>query len=108
MSLARRICVLAFVACLGISTARAAAPIPRLWSKQGPVPTAAEAIAIAVKLWSPIYGTDKVAREKPYHASLERGVWTVQGSVPRRAAGGAAILRIRKSDGEVLLLSHFK
>ena len=85
-----------------------ASPMPQWWPKQGPVSTAAAAIEVAVKLWSPIYGAQHIARERPYHASLEHGVWTVQGSVPRGAVGGAAILKIRRSDGEVLFLSHYK
>jgi len=90
------------------SSVRAAPQMPRSWRKQGPIPTAADAIAVAVRLWSPIYGADHIAHERPYHATLKDGVWTVSGSIPRGAVGGAAILKIRKSDGEVLFLSHYK
>jgi len=79
-----------------------------VWPDQGYVPTAAAAIVIAIKLWSPIYGEAHIAREKPYHAILHDGVWTVMGSVSHGTPGGAAVLRIRKSDGKVLLLSHYK
>jgi len=89
-------------------SASAASGIARSWPKQGPVPTAAAAIDIAVKLWSPVYGAERIAHEKPYRVSLAGGVWTVQGSIPRGWKGGAATLKIRKSDGEVLLLTHYK
>ena len=82
--------------------------MPRSWPAEGPVPTQAAAISIAVKLWSPIYGADRIAKEKPYQATLKDGVWTVVGSIPRGAVGGAAVLKIRRSDGKVLLLSHYR
>jgi len=41
----------------------AAPPMPRSWPDQGPVRTEAAAISIAIKL-SPIYGADRIAREK--------------------------------------------
>jgi NTF2 fold immunity protein len=43
----------------------------------------AEAIRIAVAAWQPIYGAAHIAAEKPYHASLNRGIWTVTGSLPK-------------------------
>jgi len=93
---------------LALSPLGAAPQMAHSWPKRGPVPTAGDAIAIAVRLWSPLYGADHIAHEKPYHATLKNGVWTVSGSIPRGAVGGAAILKIRKSDGEVLFLSHYK
>ena len=108
MTLIRQSSTFAAIFALGIGLACAASEMPQSWPEQGPIPSAAAAIRIAVKLWSPIYGTDHIAHERPYHAALQDGVWTVQGSIPHGARGGAAILKIRKSDGKVLLLTHYK
>ena len=75
---------------------------------QGLVPDAKTAIAIAVAVWSPIYGEKQIALEQPYAASLADGKWTVTGSLPKGWLGGAAIAVISKSDGQVLRVSHGK
>jgi hypothetical protein len=72
-----------------------------------------EAIEIAVKAWIPIYGKEKIEGEKPYHAELEDGVWTVNGSLPEApkgsiAIGGVAIARISQKDGKVIETGHTK
>jgi hypothetical protein len=103
-----KICAALAVVFIGSVSLWAAPPMPRSWPDQWPVPTEAAAISIAIQLWSPIYGADHIAKEKPYHATLKRGVWTVMGSIPREAVGGAAVLKIRQSDGKVLLLSHYR
>ena len=38
------------------------------------------AVKIAVAVWAPIYGEKEIAKEKPYHATLTNGVWTVEGT----------------------------
>lgn len=77
--------------------------------KGGFVPTAKTAIKIAVAVWEPIYGEDKIAREKPYRARLDtNGVWTVTGSLPKDMAGGVAVAEIAKDDGKILRVSHGK
>jgi len=75
---------------------------------QGLVPDAKTAIAIAVAVWTPIYGEKKIAAEKPYTAKLTDGKWTVTGSLPKDWVGGVAIAVISKSDGQVLRVSHGK
>jgi NTF2 fold immunity protein len=72
------------------------------------VPDAKTAIKIAVAVWEPIYGEAQIAGEKPYHADLKNGVWTVEGSLPNGWKGGVAIAKISKSDGTVLLVIHEK
>ena len=76
--------------------------------KEGYVPNAATAIKIAVAVWEPIYGVEKIAGEKPYKASLVGDVWVVQGSLPKGWLGGVAIAEISKSDGKILRVSHGK
>jgi len=74
--------------------------------KEGFVPNEKTAIKIAVAVWEPIYGENKIAGEKPYHASLSNGVWTVEGSLPKGLRGGVAFARIAKEDARILAVSH--
>ena len=71
------------------------------------MPDAETAIHIALAVWLPIYGKEKIESEKPYTATLKEGVWTVTGSVPRGDyVGGFAIAEISKQDGTILRVSH--
>ena len=72
----------------------------------GFVPDAETAIAIAVAVCNPIYGKDDIERQKPYHATLSNGVWTVVGSLPPNMVGGVAIIKISKDDGRILHIKH--
>jgi hypothetical protein len=74
--------------------------------KDGFVPTADVAIAIAVAIWEPIYGKDHIAKKKPYHADLKDGVWTVEGSLPKGTAGGVPTAKISRADGRILFVIH--
>jgi len=74
----------------------------------GVVPDEATAIKIAVAVWEPIYGVDKIAAEKPFRATFADGVWTVQGSLPKGWVGGVALAEISKADGRIIRLSHGK
>jgi hypothetical protein len=108
-----RIChqFISTVACFVIALAVAFAQgKPSL--KDGYVPEADTAIKIAVVVWSRMYGEHEIAAEKPYHASLEDGIWTVQGSMPKEVSekptpiGGVAYAEIAKTDGRILLIGH--
>ncbi len=48
----------------------------------GFVPDSATAVRIAVAIWTPIYGEDRIAAEQPCHAQLRGGIWTVTVSLP--------------------------
>ena len=74
----------------------------------GVVPDDATAIKIAVAVWEPIYGADKISAEKPFRATLTKGVWTVQGSLPEGMKGGVALAEISKADGRIIRISHGK
>ena len=76
--------------------------------KAGVIPTEATAIKIAIAVSEPIYGADKIAAEKPFHATLAKGVWTVQGSLPKGWVGGVVLVEISKTDGRILRISHGK
>ena len=74
--------------------------------KDGYVPDEQTAIAVAVAVWTPIYGKDKIEGEKPYNAHLKNGVWTVTGSLPEGFDGGVAEADIAKDDGRILRVIH--
>ncbi|MEA3347180.1 MAG: YbbC/YhhH family protein [Candidatus Auribacterota bacterium] len=74
----------------------------------GYVPNEATAIKIAVAVWEPIYGIDKIKNEKPYIATLRDNVWYVSGSLPEGWLGGVAEAEIDKKTGRVLRISHGK
>ena len=74
--------------------------------KDGYVPDEQTAIAIAVAVWTPIYGKEKIEGEKPYKAQLKNGVWTVTGSLPEGFDGGVAEIDISKMDGRILRVIH--
>jgi hypothetical protein len=78
--------------------------------KAGYVPDAKTAIKIAVAVWEPIYGVEKIAKEKPYRTELTNAVWIVQGSFNKGKGwkGGVAIAEIAKDDGRILRVSHGK
>lgn len=79
----------------------------------GCVPDAKTAVRIAIAVWSPIYGEKRIQGERPFHAFLQHGVWTVTGSLPRlkgnaKAVGGVAFAEIAQRDGRVLRVIHGK
>jgi len=74
----------------------------------GYVPDAATAIKIAIAVWEPIYGAKLIASEKPHDATLQKGVWTVRGSLPKNTPGGVAIAELSKEDGRIIRVSHSK
>jgi hypothetical protein len=76
--------------------------------KNGLVPDAKTAIAIAVAIWVPIYGEKQIAAQKPYIANLKQGKWTVTGSLPTGWIGGTAIVVITQADGKIIRVSHGK
>ena len=82
-------------------------PRHNLIPEDGYVPTEEVAIKIAVAVWEPIYGADKIADEKPYRATLREGIWTVQGSLKTKK-GGVALAEISRRDGRILRISHGK
>lgn len=72
----------------------------------GLVPDAETAISIAVAVWKPIYGTEKIQAQRPFKAKLIKGIWHVAGSLPAEIPGGVAEARISKANGRVLYVMH--
>lgn len=80
---------------------------------QGYVPDARTAIRIAIAVWSPIYGEKHIQSERPFHAALNHGIWTVTGSLRPSphgyvVVGGVALAKISKKDGCILQVIHGK
>jgi hypothetical protein len=74
----------------------------------GYVPDEATAIAIAVAVWTPIYGKEKILSEKPFVARLDGDVWSVHGTLREGWIGGTAEAEISKEDGRILSVMHGK
>jgi hypothetical protein len=75
---------------------------------EGYVPNEEAAIKIAIAVWEPIYGSKKIAQEKPYKAKLQNGVWFISGSLKSGWKGGVAEIEICKATAQVIRLSHGK
>ena len=75
--------------------------------KDGFVPDEKTAIAIAVAVWSPIYGEKIIQKEKPFKAVLKDGVWHVERTLPvKYTRGGTVEAEISKEDARILRISH--
>jgi hypothetical protein len=101
------IAVIAFAFVVGCKDNRKSGPNSDP-QKNGYVPDAETAIAVAVAVWNPIYGKEQIEKEKPYKASLSNGVWTVEGSLPEGHIGGVAEIDISKDDCKILRVIHGK
>lgn len=75
---------------------------------EGYVPNEETAIAIAVAVWVPIYGKERIEEKKPYKAILKDGIWYVRGSIPQGWKGGVPEAEITKDNGRILRVSHGK
>jgi len=81
--------------------------------KNGFVPTAYVAIAIAEAVLVPVYGKNVIESERPFHATLKGDLWIVTGTVPCEdpppgavCPGGYAEVRISKKDGRIVYMIH--
>ena len=76
--------------------------------REGMVPDAPTAVAIAIAVWNPVYGEKEIASERPYSAVLRRGEWTVTRRMSDSWVGGAPTAVISKKDGRVIKIYHTK
>ena len=74
----------------------------------GVIPSGAVAKSIANAYLGEVYGAQKIRAEFPLVATLQDGVWTVAGSLPRAMLGGVAIIRLCRRNGTVLSIIHGK
>jgi hypothetical protein len=96
---------------LAVANAQSHAP------KEGFVPDSTTAVKIAEAVLIPVYGKEKVESERPFKATLETGVWIVDGTlhcsdgkggVTTDCVGGTAEVKLSKVDGRVLWMIHYK
>jgi hypothetical protein len=83
--------------------------------KDGFVPNAVVALAIADAVLFPVYGKEQIMAERPFKAILGGNVWIVTGSIPcdnpppgATCPGGAAEVRISKKTGAILFMTHYQ
>jgi NTF2 fold immunity protein len=79
---------------------------PSYQPRNGFIPDANTALKIAEAVLIPIYGKEQIAAEQPFRAILRGNTWMVVGTLKPGLAGGTAIIRLSKSDGRVLFVSH--
>jgi len=81
------------------------------------VPDSATAVKIAEAVLVPVYGKKKIDSEEPFHAKLDKDVWTVSGTLrcpdgkggtTTLCVGGVAVVQISKFDGRILSVTHYK
>ena len=70
--------------------------------QNGYVPDEKTAVAIGVAVLEAITEKEALEKEKPFKARLEKGVWTVYGTLPEGFDGGTFEVQISKDDGRVL------
>lgn len=73
----------------------------------GLVPSREVAAQIAEAILVPLYGQERIRRQKPFKVNLSSGVWTVEGSYPEPGKPtGIAVVQLRQEDGQVLQVTH--
>jgi hypothetical protein len=76
--------------------------------KDGFVPDAQTAVAIAEAVLIPIYGKRHIYSERPFIASLKDRIWTVGGSLPGGYVGGVAVIELAKQDARIISVVHYR
>jgi|SRR5882672_10438397 len=86
-------------------------------SKPSFVPDSATAVEIAEASLIPVYGRKQIESERPFTATLSKGVWTVggtlhcsdgKGGTTTVCAGGVAHVEISQKGGRILRMWHPK
>jgi NTF2 fold immunity protein len=82
------------------------------------VPDGATALEIAEPALIKTYGKRQIDDERPLTATLDKGIWTVYGTLcctdrhgqrtcgQQMCLGGAAVLKLRQRDGKILSIIH--
>jgi hypothetical protein len=85
------------------------------WTKQGRsfvppggyVPDKKTALRVAEAILVAVYGEEQISKEQPLRTALvEKDIWLIWGTLPRKYLGGTAVIKICKRTGKVLFLSH--
>jgi hypothetical protein len=87
---------------------------PSVRPKEGFVPNAETAVKVGEAVLIPVYGKEKILGERPFEAALQGDVWTVQGTLHcggppgTLCTGGTAVVKISKTSGQILFMTHYK
>jgi NTF2 fold immunity protein of polymorphic toxin system component len=87
---------------------------PSFRPKEGFVPSAETAAKVGEAVLMPVYGEKRIVGERPFKATLQGDVWTVEGTLhcdgPPDATclGGTAVVKISKTSGQILFMMHYK
>jgi|SRR5882762_12847 hypothetical protein len=79
--------------------------------QDGFVPDAKTAVKIGEAVLIPVYGEKQIDSERPFIAKLHGDVWTVAGTLNCGAPqcdGGTAVVKISKTSGQILFMTHYK
>jgi len=85
---------------------------------RGYVPDATTAVKIGEAVLVPVFGEKRIAAERPFHATLEGDVWSVEGTLycpdgtlsttTQMCKGGTAVVKLSKTDARILFMMHYK
>lgn len=82
-------------------------PYKTIHPKDGFVPDEATAVRIGEAVAIAQYGEKQISKERPFEARLREGIWTVAGTLhPQGAFGGTAVVKLRKTTGEIVFMVH--
>jgi hypothetical protein len=87
---------------------------PSFRPKEGFVPNAETAVKVGEAVLIPVYGEGKILGERPFKATLQGDVWTVAGTLycggpsGTQCDGGTAVVKISKTSGQILFMTHYK
>jgi len=108
-------CFIIVISLLAVATTYAQTPEqPSFRPKDGFVPNAETAVKVREAVLIPVYGEKRILDERPFKATLNGDVWTVEGTVPcdgpagAHCPGGAALVRISKTSGQIFFMMHYK
>jgi hypothetical protein len=77
--------------------------------KGGFVPDESTAVKIGEVAATAQYGEKMISQERPFRARLYGDTWLVIGTLhPEGADGGTAVVKVNKSDGRILFMTHQK
>ncbi len=111
----RRIIFVISVLAAAMATAYPQTPQePSLKPKEGFVPNAETAVKVGEAVLMPVYGERTILDERPFKATRQGDVWTVEGTLNcggppgTLCKGGTAVVKISKTSGQILFMMHYK
>jgi len=111
----KRVLIAISVLAAGVATAYSQTrQSPSVWPKEGFVPNAETAVKVGEAVLMPVYGEKRIEGERPFNATLQGDVWTVEGTLHcdgppgETCPGGTAVVKISKTSGQILFMMHYK